>query len=85
MIDDSAWQDDLLAESVTQAELLAQIAANTAQVPTDGAQVGASLATVPAVRGIDRSETDLAALLQQSLTELKSINSNTKAFSEVLS
>jgi hypothetical protein len=85
VIDDRAWQDDLLAESMTQAELLAQIAANTAQVPTDGAQVGASLATVPAVRGIDRSETDLAALLQQSLTELKSINSNTKAFSEVLS
>ena len=83
--DDSAWQDDLLAESMTQAELLSQIAENTARVPAEGAQAGASLATVPAVRGIDRSETDLAAILQQSLAELKAINTNTKAFSEVLS
>jgi hypothetical protein len=70
---------------MTQAELLAQIAENTARVPTEGVQAGASLATVPAVRGIERSETDLAAILQQSLAELKAINSNTKAFSEVLS
>lgn len=85
IVDDSAWQDDLLAESMTQAELLAQIAENTARAPADGVQAGASLATVPAVRGIDRSETDLAAILQQSLAELKAINTNTKAFSEVLS
>lgn len=85
VVDDSAWQDDLLAESMTQAELLSQIAENTARVPTEGAQAGASAATVPAVRGIDRSETDLATILQQSLVELKAINSNTKAFSEVLS
>lgn len=85
VVDDSAWQDDLLSESMTQAELLSQIAENTARVPADGVQAGASLATVPAVRGIDRSETDLATLLQQSLVELKAINTNTKAFSEVLS
>ena len=82
--DGQAVQNQMLTEAVKQTQSLAAIATNTLP-PSMGGDAGASMATVPSVRGIDRSETDLVALMQASVAELREINTNTRAFAGVLS
>lgn len=84
-VTDTAWQGSLVDTAQKQAELLAQIAANTAMQPAAFAESAAKAASSEGVRGMDRSQTDLAAIMSASLEQLKAINANTKAFSEVLS
>ena len=82
--DGQAVQNQMLTEAVKQTQSLAAIATNTLP-PSMGGDAGASMATLPSVRGVDRSETELVALMQASVAELREINTNTRAFAGVLS
>jgi hypothetical protein len=84
-VSDTAWQGSLVSTAQRQADLLTQIAANTAVQPEQFAESAAQVAGSEGVRGMDRSQVDLSAIMSASLEQLKSINANTKSFSEVLS